>query len=217
MNNYINKYIKYKKKYLKDKYNLKGGFKLYDNKNPEYIYPKFITYLKKKVYKDPTHFKDKTDSVVYYKTLFKHINNYFNIESQQKFDKIVKFISYNTKDIKKYQIYYKNSEDKLKKYDKKNKRDSRNVVKLFYFLSKKPKAIIHLSAKKSIPESMKSPFSYYFNNTLSKFFIGICSRLFNIPVIFASSAAIYNPYNPYAKSKLAEEKFLKFICKKVAI
>jgi UDP-glucose 4-epimerase len=102
-------------------------------------------------------------------------------------------------------------------FDKKNKRDSRNVVKLFYFLSKKPKAIIHLSAKKSIPESMKSPFSYYFNNTLSTFFIGICSRLFNIPVIFASSAAIYNPYNPYAKSKLAEEKFLKFICKKVAI
>jgi UDP-glucose 4-epimerase len=102
-------------------------------------------------------------------------------------------------------------------FDKNNNRDSRNIIKLFYFLSKKPKAIIHLSAKKSIPESMSNPLSYYLNNTLSTFCIGIVSRIFNVPVVFASSAAVYNPYNPYAKSKLAEEKFLKLICKKVVI
>jgi nucleoside-diphosphate-sugar epimerase len=43
------------------------------------------------------------------------------------------------------------------------------------------------------------------------------SRFFNIPVVFASSAAVYNPYNPYAKSKLLEEKILKILCKKLVI
>jgi len=102
-------------------------------------------------------------------------------------------------------------------FDKKNKRDSRNIFKLVYFLSKKPKAIIHLSAKKSIPESIKSPMSYYLNNTLSTLLIAVASRIFKVPVVFASSAAVYNPYNPYAKSKLVEEKILKAVCKKVAI
>lgn len=102
-------------------------------------------------------------------------------------------------------------------FDKKNKRDSRNIIKLFYFLCKKPKAIIHLSAKKSIAESIKSPMLYYLNNTLSTLSVAVASRIFRVPVVFASSAAVYNPYNPYSKSKLVEEKILKSFCKKVVI
>ena len=102
-------------------------------------------------------------------------------------------------------------------FDKKNGKDVRNIFKLFYVSLKKPKAIIHLSAKKSIPESIKNPMSYYLNNLLSSFFIGLVSRVFNIPVVFASSAAVYGPKNPYAKSKLIEEKILKFLCKRLAI
>ena len=102
-------------------------------------------------------------------------------------------------------------------FDKKNGDDVRNIFKLFYVSLKKPKAIIHLSAKKSIPKSIKNPMSYYLNNLLSSFFVGIVSRVLNIPVVFASSAAVYNRTNPYAKSKLIEEKVLKFLCKRLAI
>jgi nucleoside-diphosphate-sugar epimerase len=102
-------------------------------------------------------------------------------------------------------------------FDKENSRDVRNIIKLLYFLSKNPKAIVHLSAKKSIPESIKNPGSYYLNNTLSTLSVALASRIFKVPVVFASSAAVYNSYNPYAKSKLIEEKILKIICKKVAI
>jgi UDP-glucose 4-epimerase len=55
------------------------------------------------------------------------------------------------------------------------------------------------------------------NNLFSTFIIGMTSRFFDIPVVFASSAAVYNPYNPYAKSKLLEEKILKSLCKKLVI
>jgi UDP-glucose 4-epimerase len=102
-------------------------------------------------------------------------------------------------------------------FDKKNKNDTRNIFKLFYLSLKKPKAIIHLSAKKSITESMKNPILYYLNNAGSTISVAIVSRVLNIPVVFASSAAVYNPSNPYAKSKLIEEKILRVFCKKVVI
>lgn len=102
-------------------------------------------------------------------------------------------------------------------FDKKNKNDTRNIFKLLYVSLKKPKAIIHLSAKKSIPESIKNPISYYLNNLLSSFFVGVTSRILNIPVVFASSAAIYSPTNPYAKSKLIEERVLGLLCKRLAV
>jgi UDP-glucose 4-epimerase len=102
-------------------------------------------------------------------------------------------------------------------FDKKNNNDTRNIFKLFCLSLKKPKAIIHLSAKKSITESVKNPILYYLNNIGSTLSVALVSKVLNIPVIFASSAAIYNPYNPYAKSKLLEEKILKILCKKLVI
>lgn len=101
--------------------------------------------------------------------------------------------------------------------DKKIKKDTRNILRLIFLALKKPKAIVHLSSKKSIPESIKNPYSYYFNNIVSTLSVGIVSKLFRIPVVFASTAAVYEPYNPYAKSKLIEEKILKTLCSKLVI
>lgn len=102
-------------------------------------------------------------------------------------------------------------------FDKKNNNDTRNIFKLFWVSLKNPKAIIHLSAKKSITESIKNPILYYLNNVGSTMSVALVSKALNIPVIFASSAAVYSPYNPYAKSKLIEEKILRVFCKKVVI
>ncbi len=101
--------------------------------------------------------------------------------------------------------------------DKKINKDTRNIILFFAECFKKPKSIIHLSSKKSIPESIKKPYAYYFNNILSTLSVGMASRVFNIPVVFASSAAVYTPYNPYARSKLIEETILKILCKRVVI
>lgn len=99
--------------------------------------------------------------------------------------------------------------------DKKINKDTRLIFK--HVNPKTLSCIIHLSAKKSIQDSLKNPASYYLNNLFSTLLVGLVSRLFNIPVVFASSAAVYNPYNPYAKSKLLEEKILKSLCKKLVI
>jgi UDP-glucose 4-epimerase len=80
-----------------------------------------------------------------------------------------------------------------------------------------PIAIIHLSALKSIPESKKKPWLYYFNNILSTLSTAIVAKVSSIPVVFASSASVYEPRSAYAKSKLLEEKILKSLCKKLVI
>lgn len=99
-----------------------------------------------------------------------------------------------------------------------DKKIGRNTIYLFsYIIGKNPKCIIHLSAKKSIPESKKKPWLYYFNNIFSTLSIAIVARLSSIPVVFASSAAVYNACNPYAKSKIIEEKILKYLCSKLVI
>lgn len=99
--------------------------------------------------------------------------------------------------------------------DKKINKDTRFLYR--YVKNKRSLFIVHLSAKKSISESIKNPLSYYLNNIVSTLCVAIFSRLFGVPVVFASSAAVYAPNNPYAKSKLLEEKFLRIFCKKLVI
>jgi len=112
---------------------------------------------------------------------------------------------------------FENNNYKVLSIDKKNGKDVRNIISFFIFAFRKPKVIIHLSAKKSVPESIKNPISYYLNNILSTLVVGIVSRVLSIPVVFASSAAVYNPNNPYAKAKVIEENILKFFCNKLVI
>jgi len=98
-----------------------------------------------------------------------------------------------------------------------DKKIGKNTIYLFnYIIGHKPICIIHLSALKSIPESKKKPWLYYFNNILSTLSVAIVSRLWSIPVVFASSAAVYSHDNAYGRSKMVEEKILSLICPSVA-
>ena len=86
-----------------------------------------------------------------------------------------------------------------------DKKIGKNTIYLFsYLIGQKPKCIIHLSALKSIPESKKKPWLYYFNNIFSTLSVAIVSRLWSIPVVFASSAAVYSHDNAYGRSKMVE-------------
>lgn len=99
-----------------------------------------------------------------------------------------------------------------------DKKIGRNTIYLFsYLIGEKPIGIIHLSAKKSIPESKKKPWAYYFNNILSTLSVAIVAKVSSIPVVFASSASVYTPDNAYARSKRWEEQILNLICYSVAI
>ena len=99
-----------------------------------------------------------------------------------------------------------------------DKKIGTNTMLLFsHIFHEPPIGIIHLSAKKSIPESKKKPYLYYFNNLLSTLSVAIVAKVLSIPVVFASSAAVYAPNNAYAKSKKWEERMLNFICPSVAI
>jgi nucleoside-diphosphate-sugar epimerase len=43
------------------------------------------------------------------------------------------------------------------------------------------------------------------------------AKILYIPVVFASSAAVYAPSNAYAKAKIMEENILKLLCSKLAV
>ena len=76
--------------------------------------------------------------------------------------------------------------------------------------------IIHLASDISISESIDNPGKYYTNNINSTIAVANLAKKWNIPVHFASSAAVYgigdngdktenqtlNPNNPYGKSKI---------------
>ena len=99
-----------------------------------------------------------------------------------------------------------------------DKKLGKNTIYLFkYLVNQDPIAIIHLSALKSIPESKKKPWAYYANNILSTLSTAIVARVSSIPVVFASSAAVYSPFNAYAKGKVLEERLLGLICPAVAV
>jgi len=99
-----------------------------------------------------------------------------------------------------------------------DKKIGRNTIYLFsYLFGQDPIGIIHLSAKKSIPESKKKPWAYYFNNIVSTLSTAIVSKVSSTPVVFASSASVYEPRSAYARSKIVEEKLLGLICPSVAV
>jgi UDP-glucose 4-epimerase len=85
------------------------------------------------------------------------------------------------------------------------------------FIRHNPVAVVHLSAKKSIGESIKKPITYYFNNLMSTLCVTFWCAVLNKPLVFASSAAVYEPNNPYAKAKVIEEKIVKLLPKSVIL
>jgi len=88
------------------------------------------------------------------------------------------------------------------------------------------KSVIHFAAFIQVEESVKNPYKYYYNNSIKTInFIKTCisNKIENF--VFSSTAAVYgipkeipvnenstlNPINPYGKSKMISEMFLKDI------
>ena len=92
------------------------------------------------------------------------------------------------------------------------------------FKEKKIDIVIHFAAHTKVSESLKFPQKYYENNyDKAKIFIDECIKQGIKKVIFSSSAAVYgnvnkkdiyenektNPTNPYSKTKLKLENYLR--------
>lgn len=86
-----------------------------------------------------------------------------------------------------------------------------NFDKLRSFIyENKIEIVLHLAAFKSITESKNNPIKYLHNNISSSLnLISICEEL-DIPLVNASSAAVYNNTNPYSNSKILIENFLDY-------
>lgn len=68
--------------------------------------------------------------------------------------------------------------------------------------------VIHLAAKKSIPNSVEEPIEFAKTNVLGTIkLLDACVKRKIKKVVFASSSSVYNPRNPYAASKLAGEQY----------
>lgn len=99
----------------------------------------------------------------------------------------------------------------IEKFDIRNRNQLREIIDLYH-----PKAIIHLAAKISVPDSVSEPDLYHdVNVTGSKNVIGIAQDL-GIPIVFSSTSAVYGtlesdapvpvtrelaPESPYAENK----------------
>lgn len=86
--------------------------------------------------------------------------------------------------------------------------------------------VMHLAAKLIVPESVKEPLKYYYNNVEGLRILLETMVDFNIKnIIFSSTAAVYGslnkdileetdptcPINPYGETKIACEKMLKWV------
>lgn len=83
-------------------------------------------------------------------------------------------------------------------------------------------AIMHLAAEHIVPDSVDNPLKYYDNNLNGVMKIVEYSKLHKTPIIFSSSAAVYDTYdrpvteddstkpiNPYGETKLWGEKIIE--------
>lgn len=89
--------------------------------------------------------------------------------------------------------------------------------------------VMHFAAKLIVPESVEQPLEYYYNNVEGVRIMLSVMKDFNIKnIVFSSTAAVYgepekdiceetdktNPINPYGETKLADEKLIKWVCKR---
>lgn len=92
------------------------------------------------------------------------------------------------------------------------------------FASHKFDAVLHFAASISVPESLKKPLAYYYNNTCNVVNLLQCCQQFDVnQLVFSSTAAVYGevqeypvkessstvPINPYGKSKLMSETIVR--------
>ncbi len=87
--------------------------------------------------------------------------------------------------------------------------------------------VMHFAAKLIVPESVKEPLEYYYNNVEGVRLMLEAMIKYNVKnVVFSSTAAVYGepikpvceedditlPINPYGASKLATENMIKWVC-----
>jgi UDP-glucose 4-epimerase len=110
------------------------------------------------------------------------------------------------------------------------KENCNNKRKIFSIFKKfKPDLVIHLAGLKSVSESIRLPRRYLNENLKNVYVVAQAMIAHNTKkLIFSSSATVYgkpkylpvnedhptNPINPYGKSKLLIEEYLKSLCDK---
>lgn len=126
---------------------------------------------------------------------------------------IIDNLSTGNKKLLKYGQFYK--------CDISNKKKISEIIEEFNI-----KSVIHFAAFIQVEESVKKPYKYYYNNSIKTInFIKDCIKNGIENFVFSSTAAVYGipekipikedanlkPINPYGKSKLISEMFLKDI------
>jgi len=111
-------------------------------------------------------------------------------------------------------------EAKFYKGDIRSKKDVVNVFK-----QEKIDVVMHFAAKIIVPESIKEPLDYYYNNVEGVRVLLEVMKDFEVKkIVFSSTAAVYgeasgvckedmvtNPINPYGETKLACEKMISWV------
>ncbi|RJX26314.1 MAG: UDP-glucose 4-epimerase GalE [Acholeplasma sp.] len=102
-------------------------------------------------------------------------------------------------------------------------RNKADVIRVF--AKEEIDVVMHFAAKIVVPESVKEPLEYYYNNVEGVRVLLEVMKEFNVKkIVFSSTAAVYGeasgicheddptvPINPYGETKLATEKMIKWV------
>jgi UDP-glucose 4-epimerase len=111
-------------------------------------------------------------------------------------------------------------EAKFYQGDIRNKKDIEHVFK-----QEKIDVVMHFAAKIIVPESVKEPLEYYYNNVEGvRILLEVMNEFGCKKIVFSSTAAVYGeasgickedmptkPINPYGETKLATEKMIQWV------
>lgn len=103
---------------------------------------------------------------------------------------------------------YATDENNVKGYLRKFRYDDINLDSTFWYHDKeKYDCVVHLAGLISVGESVSRPSKYFETNTLGtkRMFANMVVR----NVVFASTAAVFDPVSPYALSKAMAEKIIR--------
>jgi UDP-glucose 4-epimerase len=118
----------------------------------------------------------------------------------------------------KYEVHgiIKYGENEVEKYlHKKIYGDITTDSLLYHLYRNNYDAIVHLAAKVSVAESVKSPSLYYKTNVEGT--MNLISTINPKNLIFASTAAAFDPVSPYALSKIMCENIIRERCNNYTI
>lgn len=106
-------------------------------------------------------------------------------------------------------------ENDVSKYLHKTVYSDLNKTGLYRFYFEKYDAVVHLAARVSVAESVEKPSLYYETNV--DLTMRLISNVAPRNLIFASTAAAFDPVSPYAQSKLMCENVIREKCRNYTI